>query len=432
MQTDPNRQGRIVYVVDGNRTPFIKAMNRPGAFTAADLAVQACRPLLGRLACPADAIDEVITGCTMPSAQEANISRVIALRLGLRDSMPAFTVMRNCASGMQAIDNAMQDIASGRCDLVLAGGVDAMSHAPLLFNAKMTEWFAAWSTAKSFRQKLKLLAKIRPSYLAPIIALLKGLNDPIVGLSMGQTAENLAYEFNITRQEMDNYSVRSHQRAVAAIQRGLSEITNIISHNGIVYNYDDGVRNDTSLEKLSKLKPYFDKEYGNVTPGNSSQITDGAAYLILASEAAVEKYKLPVMAKLIDCQWAALDPAIMGLGPIYAATPLLQRHQLTINDIDFWEINEAFAAQVIACLKAWNDPAYCQQHLGLSGAFGHISKEKLNVDGGAIAIGHPVGASGARIILHLIHVLKRNQAKRGVAALCIGGGQGGAMLVETV
>jgi acetyl-CoA C-acetyltransferase len=157
MQTDTNRQGRIVYVVDGNRTPFIKAQNKPGPFTAADLAVQACRPLLARLPCSGDAIDEVITGCTMPSAQEANISRVVALRLGLRQTMPAFTVMRNCASGMQAVDNAVQDIAHGRCDLVLAGGTDAMSHAPLLFNAKMTEWFAAWSMAKTVKQKMQLL-----------------------------------------------------------------------------------------------------------------------------------------------------------------------------------------------------------------------------------------------------------------------------------
>jgi len=375
----------------------------------------------------------VITGATMPGAEEANISRVVALRLGLNEKTPAFTVMRNCASGMQAIDNAMQDIASGKCEVVLAGGTDAMSHAPLLFSAKMAAWLGGWMSAKTMGQRLAMLPKFRLNYFAPIIALLKGLSDPVVGLSMGQTAENIAYQFGISREEMDNYAVKSHQKAHEATTHGrMKEITPVIDKHGEIHATDDGIRPDSALPKLAQLKPYFDKKYGAVTPGNSSQITDGACFMILASEQAVKKYNLPVLAKLVDCNWAALDPAVMGLGPVHATTPMLQKHHLTLNDIDFWEINEAFAAQVIGCIKAWEDPKYCKEHFGMDEAFGHIPKEKLNVDGGAIALGHPVGASGARIILHLIHVLKQAKAKRGVATICIGGGQGGSVLVETV
>jgi acetyl-CoA C-acetyltransferase len=178
------------------------------------------------------------------------------------------------------------------------------------------------------------------------------------------------------------------------------------------------------------LKPFFDRKYGNVTAGNSSQITDGAAWLVLASDTAVAKYQLPVLGTIVDSEWAGLDPAQMGLGPVHAATPLLKRHGLKLDDIDAWEINEAFAAQVIACLRAWADDAYCRAELGQDGALGKLDEAKLNVDGGAIALGHPVGASGARIVLHLLNVLKRTKAKRGIAAICIGGGLGGAMLVE--
>ena len=186
------------------------------------------------------------------------------------------------------------------------------------------------------------------------------------------------------------------------------------------------------MENLAKLKPFFDRKYGKITPGNSSQITDGAAWLLLASAEAVEKFKLQPIGKITDTQWAGLDPAQMGLGPVHSSTPILQRHGLGLNDLDAWEINEAFAAQVQGCLRAWNDDAYCREELGLEAALGALDTSKLNVDGGAIALGHPVGASGARIVLHLLHVLRRNRGKRGIATICIGGGQGGSVLVETV
>jgi len=430
-----NSQGiettREIYIVDGSRTPFLKARGKPGPFAAADLAVGTCRSLLSRQSFTPSDLEEVVAGCIIPSADEANIARIIALRLGCGNNVPGVTVQRNCGSGMQGLDTAMQLIASGRNDLILAGGTEAMSHAPLVYGRAMVDWFSMWYAAKSIADKLKVAGRFKPKYLAPVISLLRGLRDPVVGLSMGQTAENLGYRFGITRQQMDDYSVNSHLRLAQAQSKGyLSEVTPIYDYDGNHYDFDDGVRADSSLEKLAKLKPVFDKKYGMVTAGNSSQVSDGAAFLILASEDAVKKYKLPVMGRIIDVNWAALDPAEMGLGPVHAIVPLLQKHKLSIKDIDYWEINEAFAAQVLACLHAFNDNDYCKQHFGLSKAFGEIAMTRLNVDGGAIAIGHPIGTSGARLVLHLLHVLERKKAKRGVASMCIGGGQGGAMIIE--
>lgn len=426
-------QGRAVYIIDGNRTPFLKARSQMGPFSAADLALQTCRDLLARQPfTPAD-LSEVVTGCVMPDADEANISRVIALRLGCGEKVPALSVQRNCGSGLQAIDTAVQSITQGRSDIVLAGGTEAMSHAPLMLNDSMVNWLGKWMSAKTMAQRAMLLPQFRPSFIKPIFSLLKGLCDPIVGLSMGQTAEILAYRFGITRQQMDEYAVESHARLIQAQDAGyLSEITPLYSKDGKVYQHDDGVRRDTTLETLAKLKPFFDKRFGLVTAGNSSQVTDGAAFVILASEEAVKRYKLPVRAKIIDIAWAALDPKQMGLGPIHAATTLLQRQNLNLADIDFWEINEAFAAQVLACLAAWQSDDYCQKELGLKKALGAIDRNRLNVDGGAVAMGHPIGTSGARVALHMMSLLEREQAKRGIVSMCIGGGQGGALLMERV
>lgn len=407
-----------VYVIDGLRTPFIKAAGRPNPASAADLAVAAVSPLLARQPFKSSEIDEVIAGCVAPQADEINIARIIALRSGCGIHVPAFTVQRNCASGLQALDSAVINIRSGKSGLVLAGGTECMSRAPLLYPHEMSAFLAGFRSSKGLVNQLKSLLQFRPYFLMPILSLLKGLRDPIVNLSMGQTAENLVYEFGLQREAIDAFAVESHDRASAAQKEGLfdEEITPLFDWQGGVMASDNGVREASTVEKLATLKPVFDKPFGSVTAGNSSQVSDGAAFLILANEANVKKYNLPVLGKIIDTAWAALDPAVMGLGPVYAIQKLLKEQNLSLADIDYWEVNEAFAAQVLACLKSLES----------------ISPEKLNVDGGAIAIGHPVGASGARLVLHLLHVLKRNHAKRGVASLCIGGGQGGAMLLEAV
>jgi acetyl-CoA C-acetyltransferase len=420
-----------VYIVDGARSPFLKARNAPGPFAASDLAVQTGRELLLRQSFNPEDLDEVIVGCAAPSPDETNIGRVVALRLGCGYKVPGWTVMRNCASGMQALDSGIMSIQTGRSQLVLAGGVDALSRAPVLFSDEMVNWLAAWGKSRSVGQKLAALKLLRAKYLAPVIGLLKGLTDPVIGLSMGQTAENLAHRFGISRAAMDSYAAQSHLRALDAQHAGaFHETVPLTDQKGKLYAQDDGVRSDSTQAKLGQLKPVFDKPWGNVTAGNSSQVTDGAALLILASQSAVDRWQLKPLGRILDAQWAALDPAVMGLGPVFASTPILQRNQLGLNDLDLWEINEAFAAQVLACMAAWNDQAWCREHLG-SDALGALDPQRLNVDGGAIALGHPVGASGARIVLHLLNALHARNLKRGIAAICIGGGQGGAMLVET-
>lgn len=423
-----------VYIVDGARTPFLKARNRPGPFAASDLATDAGRALLVRQPFAPTALDEVILGCAAPSPDEVNIGRVTALRMGCGEKVPGWTVMRNCASGMQSIDSAIAQVRAGRSSLVLAGGVDALSRAPLLFNDSMVLWLSNWYAAKTAGQRAALLAKFRPAYLAPVIGLMKGLTDPIVGLLMGQTAENVAYRFGITRGEMDAYAAESHRRVLAAQRAGhfARSLVPLYDRTGKLYPADDGVREDSTPENLAKLKPFFDRKYGNVTAGNSSQVTDGGAWVVIASQRAVDEHKLVPRGRIVDAQWAGLDPAQMGLGPVHAATPILTRHGLGLNDLDAWEINEAFAAQVLGCLAAWASDEYCRQELGLPGALGALDRAKLNVDGGAIALGHPVGASGTRIVLQVLEVLERTGGRRGMAAICIGGGLGGAMLVERV
>ena len=427
---------RPVYVVDGARSPFLKAKNKPGPFSAGDLANQAGKTLLARQKFAPQDLDEVILGCAAPSVDEVNIGRVAALRMGCGQKVPGWTVMRNCASGMQALDSGINNILAGRSNLVLAGGVDALSRAPLLYNDRMVNWFSDMAGARTGGQKAGMFAKLPfGSLLNPVIGIMKGLTDPMVGLLMGQTAENLAHRFGISRAQMDEFSVRSHQRVTRAqdeghLAAGGGEVEALYDGGGTAYTLDDGVRRDSSVANLAKLKPFFDRKYGNVTPGNSSQITDGGAWLILASEDALKKYDLKPMGRILDSEWAGLDPAQMGLGPVHAATPILKRHGLKLDDLDYWEINEAFAAQVLGCLAAWKDEKYCREQLGLDGAMGSMDEEKLNVDGGAVALGHPVGASGARIVLHMLKLLKRKNAKRGIASICIGGGLGGAMLVE--
>lgn len=429
---------RDIFIVDGARTPFLKSRNTPGPFTASDLATAAGRGLLLRQPFAPDRLDEVILGCASPSPDEVNIGRVVALRMGCGNRVPGWTVMRNCASGMQAIDSAIANMQSGRSNLVLAGGVDALSRAPVLFSEAMVTWLAGFYAARSLGQKLAAVGRLRLAYLAPVLGIVRGLTDPNIGQLMGQTAENLAARFGISREQMDAFAVRSHQRVAHAFDQGLMqpEIVPLFDRAGKLHADDDGLRRDSSIESLAKLRPFFDRKYGNVTAGNSSQVTDGAAWLLLATDEAVKTHRLEPIGRIVDSQWAALDPAEMGLGPVHAATPILQRHGLALADLDAWEINEAFAAQVLACIAAWADDRYCRDALGLPAALGVLDESRLNMDGGAVALGHPVGASGARIVWHLLRVLERLPARadgrprRGIASICIGGGQGGAMLVE--
>ncbi len=381
-----------------------------------------------------DAFDKVILGCVNVIADEMNPARVAALRLGMGEAMPAFTVQINCGSGMQSIETGYRDIEDGVSDLILAGGTEALSYAPLVFRRSAVEWYLKLFSARNVWSRLKAFASIRPGFFKPVIGLERGLTDPIVELNMGQTAEVVAHLFNVTRREADEYAAESQQRLARAQKDRIfdGEMEPAFGRDGKVYDFDDGVRPDTSVDSLAKLKPAFERPWGKVTAGNSSQITDGASWVILASEDAVKEHNLTPRAVIVDSEWSALDPSIMGLGPVLCSTAILCRQNLGLNDIELWELNEAFAAQVLACLAAWNDDTFCRDVLHLSGPAGLIPRHKLNIDGGAIGLGHPVGASGNRIVLHLVNAMKRLGRKRGIATECIGGGQGGAMLIETI
>jgi acetyl-CoA C-acetyltransferase len=396
--------------------------------------VECRRPRLLRQPFAPDAFDEVILGCVNVIADEMNPARVAALRLGMGEAMTAFTVQINCGSGMQSIDTAYQYIREGKSDLIFAGGAEALSYAPLVFRKSAVEWYGRMFSARDLGARLMALAGFRPSFLKPIIGLERGLTDPITDLNMGQTAEVLAHLFHISRHAADEYAVESQKRLAHAQEQKWfkGELEPAFARNGKAYEFDDGVRPDSTVEKLAELKPAFERPWGKVTAGNSSQISDGASWVILASEDAVKRHNLTPRAAILDSEWSALDPSVMGLGPVLCSTAMLKRRGMTLGDVGLWEINEAFAAQVLACLAAWQDETFCREILGLDGPAGAIPRDKLNVDGGAIGLGHPVGASGNRIVLHLVNAMRRLGIKQGIATECIGGGQGGAMLIETV
>lgn len=423
---------RAVYIVDGARTPFIKARGKPGPFTPVDLAVQCGRPLLLRQGFDLSAIDLVVLGCVNVVAEEMNPARVATLRLGLPETVPAYTVQVNCGSGMLSIDTALRQISDGQAEIALAGGAEALSHSPLVLSRNAVDWFAKLNGARSAGDRVKAAAGWRPEFLKPIVGLERGLTDPITDLNMGQTAEKVAHLFGVTREEADVYAAESHRRLAAAHAEGRlkGELIPAFARDGQVFDHDDGVRPDSSAAKLGQLKPVFERPYGRVTAGNSSQITDGASWTLLASEEALEKHGLTPIARIVDSHWDALDPSIMGLGPALSIASLLKRNSTSLDAIDLVELNEAFAVQVLGCVRALEDETVCREVMGLDGAAGTIDREKLNVDGGAIALGHPVGTSGNRITLHLARQLKDRGLKRGIATQCVGGGLGGALLLE--
>ncbi|MDQ6966327.1 MAG: acetyl-CoA C-acyltransferase, partial [Mariprofundaceae bacterium] len=347
--------------------------------------------------------------------------------------VPAHTVHRNCASGMQAITDAAEKILAGRADVVLAGGVESMTHAPLLFHDRFREAMAGLQKARDLPSKAKALLGVAKAPWKPRISLLEGLTDPVVKLNMGQTAEVLAREFGISRQAQDEFSLQSHQRAEAAWNDGFFERETIHLFPAPSYTAvqrDEGIRAGQSMAALGKLKPVFERPLGTVTAGNSSQISDGAAMLILTHREKAEAEGWTILGYLHDWAYSGCDPERMGLGPVFCSSKVLQAGGLAMRDIQRVEINEAFAAQTLACVQALDSKAFAKKHLAASQPVGAPDMEQLNVHGGAIAFGHPVGMSGARIILSLLNQLKyETGGGLGLATLCVGGGQGGATLL---
>jgi acetyl-CoA acetyltransferases len=418
-----------ITVLGGIRTPFVKAFGAFDSLQADSLGTDVLTGALSRLQIAPDRIDEVVFGNVATPVHAANISRVIAIGSGIPQNRPAHTVSRNCASGMEAIVGAWHAINEGRANIVAAGGVESMSNIPFQFSKEFQQWMLEWRRLKGFDQ-VKHLATFRPSMLKPVVALQVGLTDPTCGLNMGETAEILAEEFEVSREEQDMFALESHQKVTAAWERGFfkGEVIPVTAGKTIV-EQDNGFRAKQSLEALAKLRPVF-KKNGSVTAGNSSQLTDGASTLIVATEEEARKFELTPLGTIHAYAVAGLDPRRMGLGPVYAIHRLLEKTGKSLSDFDLFEINEAFAAQVLACLKAMSSDSFCQTHLGRSKAIGEIPRDRLNVNGGAIALGHPLGASGNRLVLTLLRALKEKGLRHGLAALCIGGGQGMAFWVE--
>ncbi len=420
-----------IAIVDGIRTPFCKAGGLFDSFEADDLGAYVVKELVARTGYPQDKIDEVIFGNVIQPIHATNIARVLAVKGGLPVKTPAFTVNRNCSSGLEAIITAANKIRLGDAEVILAGGTESMSGFPILFNKKAKNFLQKWSKSKSAKDKWLTLLKFRPSFLMPEIPTIA---DPLCGLTMGQTAEILVRDFKITRKEQDEFALRSHQRASKAIKEGFfaQEIIPIPipPKNQTMQLIDDGPREGATLESLLKLKPVFEPITGSVTPGNSSPLTDGAAAVLLMKESKAKALGYKPLGYLGEYSYVALEPNRMGLGPFFAIHKLLSKTGRKISDFDLIEINEAFAGQVLAVTKALDSKEFTQKTLNLNEPLGAIDFEKLNVNGGAIALGHPLGASGTRLVLTLLKDLNRRHLNTGLVSLCIGGGQGEAVLLE--
>ena len=424
-----------IAIIDGLRSPFCKAGGSLAAWKADDLGAVIARELLDRSPIDREELDEVIIGNVAQPAHCANIARILALKAGVPNSIPALTVHRNCASGMESVTTASERLLSGRANFILAGGTESMSHIPLLYGAKMTALFAKLMRAKTLSQKLKIVSTFRPSFLKPIIGIQLGLTDPYCGLNMGETAEIISREFQIDRKSQDAYALESHQRAIKAQQEGFFEgelcaIGKPPHYQSV--DHDEGPMADQSMERLEKLKPYFNRISGTVTVGNACPVTDGACMLLLSTESTAKERGLDVLGYLKDWEYAGLDGARMGLGPAYATGKYLNRTGESFNAFERVEINEAFAAQVLANAEAWKSEAFAKEHLNRDKALGELPLEITNVNGGAIALGHPVGTTGSRLILTLLRELRSSGKQRGLATLCIGGGQGAALDLEVV
>lgn len=421
-----------IAVIAGARTPFAKAFTDLRKVSAVELGRVALTEVLRRASLGCDEIDEVVMGNVSGPPDAANIARVIALRAGIPVDRVAHTVNRNCASGMESILAGWQAIRESRAQLVLAGGSESMSDVPLLVNREAAGLWLRLGRAKTMSQRLRAMASFRPRHFKPVVGIELGLTDPVSGLNMGQTAEVLAKEFAISREQQDRFAMESHQRAEnAQVKCFLSgEIVQVEMGGEQRFDRDNGIRFGQSMEQLAKLKPIFESA-GTVTAGNSCPLTDGAAAMLLCATDKIDRFSTPPVGYITDYAIAGCDPRRMGLGPVYATAKLLRQTGLSLNDFDLFEINEAFAAQVIACCRAMESEQFAQRELGRTTALGEIPPDRLNVHGGAIALGHPVGTTGSRLVITLLRSLRASRKRRGLATLCVGGGQGVAMVVET-
>jgi len=407
-----------VYLVDGTRTPFCKMGTTFANTSAAELGTSATKALFANLDIDPSIINESVMGCVCQPADTANITRVIALKSGVPKCVPAYTVHRNCASGFESITQAHDKINAGRGSVYLSGGTENMTQAPFLYRKSAVDKFTKLSKCRTFRDTLHTALSFRLKDFSPIISLRLGLSDVTVGMNMGETAELIARENLITRHQQDIFAMESHLKAFVAMEKLSEEISPFYFADGTFVDYDNGVRGKQNMGALEKLRPVFDKQ-GTVTAGNASQITDGAVSLLIADEQAVNEHNWNPLGRISAYAYAGCDPERMGLGPVNAIQKVCEQTNLKLKDFDLIEVNEAFAAQVLSVCKQLKNTD-----------LGEVEEGKLNVNGGAIALGHPVGCSGSRIALTTLKELERRNAKRALISLCIGGGQGGAIILE--
>lgn len=426
-ENDMSTSRKPLAVLGGMRTPFCKAYGDMAEFHAVDLGVSATTSALLKTNVSVDAVDEVVLGNVSGPADSANIARVVALKARVPHDRIAHTVNRNCASGMESVLQAWQILGEGRAETIVAGGTESMSNIPLLVRNSAARLLMTAGRARSVFDKVRTLTKFRPRHLKPVPGVMLGLTDPVCGLNMGQTAEVLAREFGISREDQDHFALESHRKAADARERCF--LSGEIAALGDIEK-DNGPRSQQSLEALQKLRPIFETD-GGVTPGNSCPLTDGAAAVVLKSADGVDVKSGEPLGYVTSYAIAGCDPSRMGLGPVYATARLLKQTGLTLSNFDLFEINEAFAAQVLACLAAFESDSFGQNELGLTKALGTVPRDRLNINGGAIALGHPVGTTGTRLILTMLRALRENGMQRGLATLCVGGGQGVAMVLET-
>jgi acetyl-CoA acyltransferase len=428
----PNRIGRRVAIVEGVRTPFAKSGSAYKDMTSIDLGTIAVRELLARSGIKPTDIDEMIYGTVIHSVLAPNIAREVGLAAGVPATAPAYTVARACASSNQAITSAAEAIMIGYANTIVAGGAESLTDIPIMYSKPLRETLVTASKAKSVGGKVGALTKIRPAHLAPVTP---AIAEPSTGETMGQSAERMAKENGITREAQDRWALRSHQLAAAGTKDGrlLEDMvpTYIPPRYEEHLDSDNGIREDTTYEKLAALKPVFDRKYGSVTAGNASPLTDGASAVLLMSEEKAKALGLEPLGYIRSWAYTALAPSAQLLqGPAYAAPIALDRAGVTMKDIDLMEMHEAFAAQVLSNLQALDSDAFAQKELNRTSKVGIPEDSRINVMGGSIAIGHPFGATGGRLTTTLLRELKRRGQNLGLITVCAAGAMGFSMVVE--
>jgi acetyl-CoA C-acetyltransferase len=423
------RQTRQAAVIGGNRIPFARANGKYARASNLDMLTATLDGLVARYGLAGERLGEVVAGAVLKHSRDFNLTREAVLGSRLAPSTPAYDVQQACGTGLEAAIAVSNKIRLGQIESGVAGGVDTASDAPIAVNEDLRRILVALNGARSASARLKLLGKLRPGQIVPEIP---QNSEPRTGLSMGEHAAITAKEWGVSREAQDELAAASHRHLAAAYDRGFFDDL-VTPYLGLTR--DDNLRPDSSVEKLAKLKPVFGRgEDATMTAGNSTPLTDGSALVLLGSDEWAAEHKLPVLAHFVDAETAAVDYVHGRDGlltaPVHAVPRLLERNGLTLQDFDFYEIHEAFASTVLATLKAWEDPAFSKERLGLDSPLGSIDRSRLNVNGSSLAAGHPFAATGGRIVASLAKALHEKGSGRGLISICAAGGQGVVAILE--